>query len=157
MHGALPISDVPWLAKGLFGMNQGIKYLQVLNTIHDTYSEPDRTLAIIWNQDLDWYAHLSARALNDTVILGSDYFRFYWFLYSSQCIYYSTRSIRKLPLRWGWGVNPAVHQLPVVSAHKRPEMHSFNIFIVASLSKLLNKLSSCRWFGTPWRSYDITL
>ena len=32
----------------------------------------------------------------------------------------------------------------------------YQCFFVISLNELLNKFSRCRWFKTPWRSYDAT-
>ena len=43
------------------------------------------------------------------------------------------------------------------SSHKGPVKRSFNVFFDARLIKRFNKQWSCRWFQTPWRSYDVTL
>ena len=41
-------------------------------------------------------------------------------------------------------------------AQKGPVVPKFNIFFGFSPNKLLNAQSVCRWFETPWRSYDAT-
>ena len=49
----------------------------------------------------------------------------------------------------GW--NP-----PVDSPHKRASSTGFYVLFNTSLNKLLNKQSRFRWFGTPWRSWEVT-
>ena len=47
--------------------------------------------------------------------------------------------------------------MPVVnSPHKGPILRSIGVFFVASSNTLMNKQSSYRWFGTSWRSCDVT-
>ena len=43
------------------------------------------------------------------------------------------------------------------SPHKGHVMHSFDVFFVVSLNKLLNKQSDYQWFEMPWGPYDIAL
>ena len=46
---------------------------------------------------------------------------------------------------------PFVRGSHLDSPHKWPVMSTFVVFFVVSLNKLL----SCRWFETPWRSCDV--
>ena len=49
-----------------------------------------------------------------------------------------------------------IHWSPAISP-QQPVMWSFDVLFLISLNKLCTKMSSCRWFGTPWRSCEITV
>ena len=48
------------------------------------------------------------------------------------------------------------HCLLIDAPHKRPVLRRFDISSVTSVTKLLNKQPSYRWFETPWRLCDVT-
>ena len=49
------------------------------------------------------------------------------------------------------------HRPSVIPSQKRQVMRVFVVFCVASLNKLLDTLSSCRSFKTPWHTCDGTV
>ena len=59
-------------------------------------------------------------------------------------------AIRVIGLLWGGN-----HRRSVDPLHKGPVMHTFDIHLMLTRIKLLNKHSSCRWSKTPLRSCEI--
>ena len=43
------------------------------------------------------------------------------------------------------------------TGHKGSVMRSFNVFVVVSMNKMLNKQLSGRWFETPWHSSEVNV
>ena len=54
-------------------------------------------------------------------------------------------------------LSKVIHRSPVDSLHKGPIIRGLDNFFGFSTKKLLDKPSSCGWFETLWRSYDITV